>query len=61
MADVASHHEHVAVADGREAIPLDGPAMNGHELAEDVVVADLNAGRFVPITPVLGLFPSTAP
>jgi hypothetical protein len=54
VADVRADHEEVVVADPGVAPPLRGPAMHRHVLAEDVLVADPEAGRLAAITLVLG-------
>ncbi len=41
MADVAADHEHVPMAHGGQPVPLHGSPVDRHELAEDVVIADL--------------------
>src|SRR3990172_12801201 len=57
VGDVGIGHEQVAVADDRPSSPEGGPAVNGDELAEGVVVADLER-RDLPLElEVLGLEP----
>ena len=53
VADVATDHEHVPVADRGHSVALHGAAMNGHKLAEDIVVADLNPCRLASVTAML--------
>src|SRR5207253_1076854 len=51
--DMAIRQHPVAVADRRRPTVEHGSGVNGHELADDVVVADLGRGRFAAVLAVL--------
>src|SRR5437762_3011559 len=53
MRDMAIRQYPVSVTDRRRAAVERGPGVNGHELADDVVVADLGRGRLAAVLSVL--------
>src|SRR5271166_828753 len=61
VADVATDHEHVPVADRGHSVALHGSTMNGHELTEDIAVADLNRCGLASVTAMLRNFAQHRP
>ncbi len=53
VGDMRANQELIVAADAGDTVLLLGGAMNRHALADDIVVADLHACRFAPVSEVL--------
>src|SRR5271165_3888856 len=61
VADVTTDHEHVPVADRGHSVALHGSAMDSHELAEDIAVANLHRCGLASVTAMLRSFAQHCP